>query len=79
MHSFIQETLGMDGVPDAMQELCPGVLSLAQRTGNRTCHIRLEFGDSDKLLKKGADDWEQPWLIDLEGVGFGARPGGFKS
>lgn len=55
MHSFIQETLGMDCVPDAVQDLYPGVLSLAQRTGNCACHIRLEFGDSDKLLKKGAD------------------------
>lgn len=55
MPSFIQQTLGMDGVPDAMQELCPGVLRLAQKMGNCACHVRLEFGDSDKLLKKGAD------------------------
>lgn len=78
MHFFIQETLDMDCVPDAMQELCPGVFILAQRTGNCTCHIHLEFEDSDKLLKDAAG-WELSWVTDVEGIGFGSRPGGFDS
>lgn len=48
MHFFIRQTLGMDRVPDAVQELCPGVFGLAQS------QVRLECEVGDRLLKEGA-------------------------